>query len=244
MASPDKNNHSDIMLDFSDLNLSIDSTKGMSHPTPSFTQDENINYSNLFDQSVNDSQATVLDTSLNTTLTGFVSDADQSDSSFSLSSGLSLFRDLHWPVSPIAQRPVSSPEIVSPLDDADDREDGLFEYSRSTENTISLMSSSAAARVLLDIADDSIDSLNTTKSDLDEVRKSFSPLTRAAIQQREKSIDDNQDTHLKRSFLQVEIDETTEESESVDSLSDHSSKRSRPNPQDENKEINRLAFTC
>ena len=119
MASPDKNNHSDIMLDFSDLNLSIDSTKGMSHPTPSFTQDENINYSNLFDQSVNDSQATVLDTSLNTTLTGFVSDADQSDSSFSLSSGLSLFRDIHWPVSPIAQRPVSSPEIVSPLDDDD-----------------------------------------------------------------------------------------------------------------------------
>lgn len=234
MASPDKQPSNETRYDLSDfdLNMSLGSINSLSPVKIQHFNDENMDISNQLNSSDHGGSYNVLNCSLNSTLPGFVSSDDMSHDGFTLTSDMSLFSQPDWPQSPIATAVVSSTEsdaassaqVVYPLDQSGSSQDDSLVYTPSVSSQ-SLMSTRTAVHMLLELGND-VGYLSDSDRDEHSVSaEAFSPLTSQAIRLLGRST--HQGSAAKRTADAMEIDDTTEETRSIDSQSDNSSKRVR-----------------
>ena len=236
MASPDNKPPNETRYDLSDfdVNMSFGSLDGLSPVKTQHFNDENIDISNV-SHSHNAGSNSVLNISLNTTLSGFVSSDDILQDSFQLASNMSFFSQPNWPLSPIPltrKNTVASEQIVYPYDQSEPSEDDSLVSGRSSHSQ-SVMSQGAAAHMLLALGDDSGSLSESNLSQQYVPAESFSPLTREAILLIDHS--NNPGHASKRAY--GEIDDTTEETKSTDSQSTSSSKRARRDDNPEESEL-------
>lgn len=224
MASPDNKPPNETRYDLSDFdaNMSFGSLDSLSPKKTQHSNDENMDISNV-SRSHNAGSNSVLNISLNTTLSGFLSSDDILHDSFTLASNMSFFSQQNWPLSPIPltrNDTVASGQIVYPYDQSEPSEDDSLVYS-TTSQSQSVMSPGAAAHMLLALGDDSGSLSVSNLSQQCVPAESFSPLTREAIQ----LIDHSNNPRHASKRAHGEIDDTTDETKSTDSQSTSSAKR-------------------
>jgi hypothetical protein len=223
MASPDNKPPNETRYDLSDFdaNMSFGSLDSLSPKKTQHFNDENMDISNV-SHLHNAGPNSVLNISLNTTLSGFVSSDDIMQDGFTLASNMS-FSQPNWPLSPIPltrKNTVASEQIVYPYDQSEPSEDDSLVYSTSSQSQ-SVMSPGAAAHMLLALGGDSGSLSESNLSQQCVPAESFSPLTREAIQ----LIDHSNNPRHASKRAHGEIDDTTDETKSTDSQSTSSAKR-------------------